>query len=183
VRFEEGESAVVVPAPAAEPVVATWRERFDSSAVQGMPAHITVLHPFLPEERLTGAVVARLREVCAVLPALDVEFRRTARFPDVLYLDPEPASGLRELTASIAERWPEAPPYGGMFDDVIPHLTVAHIADDDALDDIEADVLSRLPVRTHLAEACLYVFDGGRWRPRARLPFQGGRSEGQSRLP
>lgn len=143
-----------------------------------MPAHITALYPFLPEERLTGAVVARLRELCASVPVLDVQFRRAARFPDVLYLNPEPASGLRELTASIAERWPEAPPYGGAFDEVIPHLTVAHGAGDDVKDDIEADVRRALPVSTRLVEASLYVFDGERWWPRARLPFQGRRSEG-----
>jgi 2'-5' RNA ligase len=137
-----------------------------------MPAHVTALYPFLPDERLTGAVVGRLRELCTALPVLDVRFRRTARFPGVLYLDPEPAGELRELTASIAERWPEAPPYGGRFAEVVPHLTVAQGAGDDVLDEIEAEVLRRLPVRTRLATACLYVFDGERWRPRARLPFQ-----------
>jgi 2'-5' RNA ligase len=178
VPSRKGESAVVVPAPAAEPVVSTWRERFDSAAAQGMPAHITALYPFLAEARLTREVVARLRELCAEVPVLDVTFRRTARFPDVLYLDPEPAGGLRELTSAIAQRWPEAPPYGGIFDEVVPHLTVAHGADEDLLNDIEADVLRRLPVRTRLAEACLYVFDGERWRLRARLPFHAGLSEG-----
>jgi 2'-5' RNA ligase len=158
--------------PAAEPVVSTWRTRFDGSAAQGMPAHITALYPFLSDEHLTDAVVARLLGVCAAVPVLDVEFRRTARFPGVLYLDPEPADGLRKLTAAIAERWPEAPPYGGLFDKVVPHLTVARGAGDDVLDDIEADVSRRLPVRTRLTEARLYVFDGERWRSRARLPFQ-----------
>ncbi len=174
----KGESAVVVPAPAAEPVVSMWRERFDSSAAQGMPAHITALYPFLPEARLTREVVARLRELCAAVPVLDVRFRRTARFPDVLYLDPEPASTLRALTAVISEQWPEAPPYGGAFGEVIPHLTVAHGAGEEVLNDIEADVLRRLPISTRLAEACLYVFDGERWRLRARLPFHGRCSEG-----
>lgn len=178
VPSEKGQSAVVVPVPAAEPLVATWRERFDSSAAQGMPAHITALYPFLAEERLTGAVVGRLCDLCAAVPVLEVDFRRTARFPHVLYLDPEPASGLWELTASIAERWPETPPYGGMFDEVIPHLTVAHSANVDVLDDVAAAVLRRLPLRTRLAEARLCVFDGERWRARARLPFQGRRSYG-----
>jgi len=91
----------------------------------------------------------------------------------VLYLDPEPADGLRQLTLAIAERWPQALAYGGAFDEVIPHLTVAHGAADDVLDDIEADVLRGLPVSTRLVEALLYVFDGERWRPRARLPFGG----------
>ena len=137
-----------------------------------MPAHITVLYPFLHEECLTGEVVARLRELCADVPVLAVQFRRTARFPGVLYLDPKPAGRLRELTASIAQRWPDAPPYGGSFDEVIPHLTVARTADVGVLNDIESEVLRGLPVATRLREACLYVFDGERWRPRARLPFR-----------
>jgi hypothetical protein len=98
-----------------------------------MPAHITALYPFLPADRLTGEVVVALRELSAAVPLIDVRFRRTARFPGVLYLEPEPAGWMRELTASIAQRWPDAPPYGGSVDDVIPHLTVAYNANDGVL--------------------------------------------------
>ena len=124
----------------------------------------------------------KLLSSCRCRPprVLDVQFRRTARFPGVLYLDPEPADGLRQLTLAIAERWPEAPPYGGGFDEVVPHLTLAQGATDGVMDDIETEVLRGLPVRTRLVEACLYVFDGGRWRLRARLPFDGRRSDGDS---
>ena len=149
------------------------RERFDSSAVQGMPAHITVLYPFLDDDRLTSAVLSRLAGLCAQSPVLEVEFRRFGRFPAVLYLDPEPAAGLRRLTANIAEQWPEAPPYGGRFAEVIPHLTTAQGTSDEVMTGIESDLLRALPVRTQLGEACLHVFDGTRWRRRARLPFQG----------
>jgi 2'-5' RNA ligase len=166
----------VVPVPAVEPLVSTWRQRFDGSAAEGMPAHITVLYPFLHNSRLTNSVLANLVGLCAQAPVLDVEFRRTGRFPAVLYLDPEPAEGLRWLTASIVEQWPEAPPYGGTFDDVIPHLTVARGVDDAVLASIEGDLVRALPVRTRLTEARLYVFDGERWQARARLPFRGGRS-------
>ena len=169
---EKGQSAVVVPVPTAEGVVSAWRQRFDTSAAQGMPAHITVLFPFLPEHRLTGDVVARLRELCSELPVLDVRFSRTARFPEVLYLDPEPSDGLRQLTGAITQQWPDAPPYGGAFYEVIPHLTVAHGVGDDVLDGVEADVRPGLPLSARLAEARLYVFDGVRWRSRARLPFR-----------
>jgi 2'-5' RNA ligase len=172
VPSDEGRSAVVVPVPDVEPVVSMWRERFDSSAAEGMPAHITLLYPFLHEDRLTDEVVAWLRELCADVPVLAVQFTRTKRFPGVLYLDPEPAGRLRGLTAAIAQRWPDAPPYGGRFDEVIPHLTVARAADDDVLDEVESEVLSALPVATRLLQACVYVFDGARWRPRERLPFQ-----------
>jgi 2'-5' RNA ligase len=154
-----------VPVPAAEPVVSAWRKRFDASAGQGMPAHVTALYPFLPAGALTGDVVAELRGLCTAVPVLDVVFARTGRFPDVLYLDPEPADGLRRLTLAIAERWPEAPPYGGAYDDVIPHLTVAHAAGE-AVAEIEADVQRALPLAARLIEAWLYVFDGALWQAR-----------------
>jgi 2'-5' RNA ligase len=173
---EKGQAAVVVPVSAAEPVVSAWREQFDRSAARGMPAHITAAYPFLREEDLTDEALARLRELCAELPVCDVAFRRTARFPGVLYLDPEPADELRRLTVAIAEQWPEAPLYGGAFREVIPHLTVAQGVGDAVLAKIEVDMLRALPVEATLAEACLYIFDGVQWRPRARLPFQTRRS-------
>jgi hypothetical protein len=78
-----------------------------------MPAHITALYPFLDETRLTDSVIARLSSLSHDLPAPRVEFRRTRRFPGVLCLDPEPAHGLRRLTAKIFDEWPETPPFRG----------------------------------------------------------------------
>ena len=69
-----------------------WRRRFDVSARQGVPAHITVLYPFLHRSRLDDGVLARLRAVSATASALEVAFPRLARFTDVLYLQPEPSS-------------------------------------------------------------------------------------------
>lgn len=109
--------------------------------------------------------------MCFELPVLDVQFPRTARFSETLYLDPEPADGLRKLTRAIAAQWPETPPCGGAFDEVIPHLTVAHGVGDHVLDHVEAAVRRGLPLSTRLAEARLYVFDGAFWQPRAQLPF------------
>jgi 2'-5' RNA ligase len=151
--------------------VSQLRRRFDRSAAQGLPAHITALYPFLDEDRLTGAVLDQLRGLCAELPRLDVRFRRTDRFARVLYLAPEPADGLCRLTAAIVERWPEAPPYCGAFTEIVPHLTIADDADEDLMTRIAQEVLGGLPVHARLSEAYLYVFDGASWTPRARLPF------------
>jgi 2'-5' RNA ligase len=164
--------ALVVPVVAAEPLVSGWRKRFDVSAVQGMPAHVTALYPFLPEEQVTDAVPAELRELCAAVPALDVVFRRIGRFPGVVYLEPEPADGLRQLTMAIARRWPATPPYGGRFDDVVPHLTVAQGASEDEVTRIEADLSRGLPFEARLVETYAYRFDGTRWQLWARLPFE-----------
>ena len=170
---EQGDSAVVIAVPAAEPVVAGWRERYDSSAAEGMPAHITALYPFLPAAHLSAEVIAHLREICAAVPVREIRFRRTARFPGLLYLDPEPPGPLRDLTAALVARWPEAPPYGGAHAEIVPHLTVAQDAGSEVLDAIDADICGRLPLTARLTEATLFAFDGRRWQPRVRLPFTG----------
>ncbi len=148
-----------------------------------MPAHVTVLYPFLPEQRLDATVIGQLREVCAAVPAQDVSFRQTGRFPGVLYLAPEPASGFRDLTTAIAERWPETPPYGGAFDEIIPHLTVAHSVGEDVLDEVAAELHVRLPVQSRLLEAALFVFDGEQWQLQERLPFRGDLTRRPGRVP
>jgi hypothetical protein len=50
-------------------------------------------------------------------------------------------------------------------------LAVASDVPDRVLDEIEVDLLRALPFPAWLPEACLYVFDGDRWRPSSRLPF------------
>jgi hypothetical protein len=169
--YETGRSAIVVPVSDAEPAVGTWRDRYDASAPFGMPAHVTVLYPFLPEDRLTKAVVDRLKAICADSLVLAVELRETRRFPGMLYLAPEPDDGFRRLTEAVAGEWPETPPYGGAHDDNIPHLTVAHDLSDDELDEVDRVVTAALPISTHLTSASLYVFDGARWRVHDVLPF------------
>lgn len=169
--FERGQSGIVAVVLPAEPVVGHWRARFDASAASGFPAHVTALFPFLPGPILSNAVMARLAAVCAAAPPRDLLFRRCARFPGVLYLEPEPATGLAALTQRIHMEWPEVPPYGGVHEDVVPHLTAAHGVDEAMMDEIEADILRRLPFNARVTEAALFVFDGTRWRQRASLPL------------
>lgn len=85
----------------------------------------------------------------------------------MLYLAPEPDAQLRVLTEVIAERWPEAPPYGGQFSEIVPHLTVADGQDDEVLDQIEAELLSKLPFTSRVSSVDLIVHDGANWQERA----------------
>jgi hypothetical protein len=66
VAYDAGESAIIVPVPAVEPLVSQWRQRFDVSARHGVPAHITVLYPFPALEparrRRAGPAACRLRD-------------------------------------------------------------------------------------------------------------------------
>jgi hypothetical protein len=169
--FPEGQTALDVTVPEAEPVVQRWRARFDSSAAAGMPAHITVLYPFLHRRLIDADVIGELETIFARHDAFDLLLARCQRFPDVLYLQPEPDSPLRTLTDAVAARWPKAPPYGGQFADVLPHLTVAQGQEPAVLDSIESDLAGCLPIATHVSAVRLHVYSGGRWRAERAFPL------------
>jgi 2'-5' RNA ligase len=165
-----GETAVVVVADAVESAVARWRSRYDSSAAVGVPAHVTVLYPFLPLAQVTAAVLRRLREICAAEPAFEVGFARFGRFPGgVLWLEPEPAEPFRRLTYAVWQAWPQAPPYGGLYDGVVPHLTVAEHDDEALLDEIEAQVERALPITMPVTGVQLLAIHETTWSARARF--------------
>ncbi|WP_229074859.1 2'-5' RNA ligase family protein [Actinoplanes sp. DH11] len=149
-----------MPIPEAEPAVAALRSRLDSSAAGGMPAHITVLHPFLAPARMTPSVLAAVRLIVAGVPRFFLSLDRVGWFGErVVWLDPQPAEPFRELTNRIAARFPQAPPYEGRFTEVVPHLTVGH---DHPVADLRAagdEVRAHLPIRArvtslHLMAGC-----------------------------
>ena len=86
------ETALIVPVPACEPTVGRFRERYDPSAAVGVPAHVTLLYPFLAPGEVAAGDVAVLTMLFATTPSFDIVFARCARFaPKTLWLTPEPA--------------------------------------------------------------------------------------------
>jgi hypothetical protein len=59
------QSALLLAVPAAEAAVGPHRARLDSSALDGVPAHITVLYPFLPPAEIGPDALARLSRLFA----------------------------------------------------------------------------------------------------------------------
>jgi len=171
VAYKAGQTAVVVTIPEAEPVVRRWRDRYDRSASFGVPAHVTLLHPFLDATRLDQPTADQLAALCAAQTSAEVTFDRCGRFPAVLYLQPKPATPFRELTAAIASRWPDCPPYAGAYDTVVPHLTVASDVDEATMTTIERDLADHLPISSRITEASLLSFNGARWQSTLRFPF------------
>ncbi|MFD7560775.1 2'-5' RNA ligase family protein [Streptomyces sp. NPDC059835] len=165
--FQAGQTGLIVRIPEAEPSVRGWRERLDPSAQAGVPAHVTVLFPFLDESRIDELLYSALADVLGSRQAFDLRFERCGRLPDVLYLVPEHDTQLRQLTEAIADRWPEAPPYGGRFAEIVPHLTIAQGQEDALLEEIEADLADKLPFTAHVASVELTVHDGVNWQERA----------------
>lgn len=169
-RPAEDLSALYVEIPAAEPVVRDLRLRWDAAAA-AVPAHVTVLFPFLPPDRIDAAVDAELARIFRSVPSFEVRFDRVGRFPEVTWLAPEPVEPFARLTDAVAARWPDHPPYGGAFDEVVHHLTVADGAPPAVLDRIEAELPLLLPVSQPVHELTLAVRRRGTWTVHARHPL------------
>ena len=163
-------TALLVPVPDADPVVGRWRDAHDPMARLGIPAHVTVLTPFLPAGRIDEAVERGLAEVAAATPAFEFRLASVARFPgSVLYLAPEPAAPFVTLTEAVVARWPDHPPYGGEFDEIVPHLTVADHGEPPALAE---ELAAALPIAANATELWLIVERAdGSWRRRAAFPL------------
>ncbi|MCX4781441.1 2'-5' RNA ligase family protein [Streptomyces sp. NBC_01264] len=167
--FPAGRTALIVRIPEAEPVVRGWRDRIDPAARAGagVPAHVSVLYPFLQEDLIDAPVLAGIAAALSPHHAFDLRFERTDRFPGMLYLAPEPDAPLRRLTRAITERWPDVRPYGGRYPDPVPHLTVAQRAAEADLDAAEADLGGRLPLTARARTVDLVAYDGTAWHERA----------------
>ena len=169
-------SAVVVAVPEAADAVDRWREQTCSDKPSiGVPPHVTLVFPFAPAERIDESLIASLGEVVSRVEKFELELRETARFPELLYLPPEPAAPFMQLTGAIVGHFPEHRPYEGAFtlNDLVPHLTVAY-GDAAFLDAVETDVSPKLPIVARVQEAVLLEEvepDWGRWVVRARLPL------------
>ena len=172
------ESALLIPIPETEALVARFRIQYDPSAALGVPAHVTVLYPFKPPGELTKDVVQSLSDLFSRLPGFGASFTESRRFPGMLYLSPEPASLFRHLTEIVAEHFPETPPYGGQFAEVIPHLTVAQVSEPQRLDVIvvafERAAQGRLPIQAKVKEVVLMDNETGYWQIRHRFALATG---------
>jgi 2'-5' RNA ligase len=168
------ETALILPVPAAEPLVSRFRAKYDSSAASGVPAHVTLLYPFLEPGAVSASDVAALTTLFASTPAIDAVFARCGRFePRVLYLAPEPQAEFLALMRRVWERWPDVPPYAGTIpaDVVRPHLTVSDSVTGDHLARIELGLAGQLPLATRLAEAHLIENRTGLWTTRQSFPL------------
>jgi len=118
-------SAVIVNVPEAEDVVGQFRAALDPSAAMGVPAHVTVLFPFVPPASIDRDIIMALSDAVGSFGAFDVIFRRVCWFSDaVVWLAPEPADPFRKLIELVSKRFPDHPPYGGIYEDIVPHLTI-----------------------------------------------------------
>ena len=172
----EGQSALLIPVPEAEQAVGEWRSLYDPSAAAGVPAHITLLYPFVPRTAVDDDLLEELRAHFADSSPFRYRFPAYARFPGVAYLSPEPSRPFRKMISNLSERYPDYPPYRGIHEDVVPHLTIADRRDrlDMALmQRIERGLAPLLPIEARATEVWLMTERRKRWSRKARFPLGG----------
>ena len=158
--------AFVVRVPAAESVVGDLRDQFDAAAKLGVPAHITILFPFMPPEEITPGVLQRAQEALSVVPSFIFSLSGIGRFPATTYLLPNPAEPFVALTTALVTRFPAFRPYGGEHRELVAHLTVAH--GDPSHAKVAAEKLEQrlgaLPlIQTECTSVALLENSSGRW--------------------
>ncbi len=163
------ETAIVVLFPELEPLVGELRRLHTRDGARGMPPHVTLVDPFADSAEVAGRLSTVERELGSFAP-FEVAVRTSARFPEFLYLQPEPREPFVALTEALIRAFPEFPPYGGAFDEIVPHITVAGG---------EAEVLDRLEgsldvdVRVWVERAWLVHDTPQGWRRHTAFPLSG----------
>jgi 2'-5' RNA ligase len=137
-----------------------------------MPAHITLLYPFQPPHEISEVVFDTLSRCFTRFEAFEFSLSSIRRFrPEVLYLAPEPDASFRQLTLAVWDCFPETPPYGGRYSTIVPHLTVALLADEQRLEQItvEFSLVSQGQVQICATASEVALMDtlAGSWQIRA----------------
>jgi ribosomal protein S18 acetylase RimI-like enzyme len=145
-------------------------------AARGVPAHVTVLHPF--RAIVDAATALDVGEIAAGIESFDANFASTGRFPGaVLFLAPEPLERFAQMTRTLVDAFPDCPPYGGAFPDPHPHLTVGIGLDDATASSLERVIAPGLPFATRVDRLTMLVEDDdGQWTVGQSWPLAGSAS-------
>ncbi|MGH3627122.1 MAG: 2'-5' RNA ligase family protein, partial [Sciscionella sp.] len=163
------QSAVLIPVPRADAVVGRWRREHDPVAAAGVPAHVTLIVPWLPPGEIRPDDLESLDGELSDVKSFEFDLLRVDWFGRrVLWVAPEPAEPFVELTNRLSERF-TTPPWEGEFDKVVPHLTVAHSGEGVDLDPVAQNVAAQLPLRCRAEEIWVMCAGGTRWELRHRV--------------
>jgi 2'-5' RNA ligase len=126
-------TAIVIFAPfEVQAVAVPMLKQYFPEALRRAPAHITILYPFVPVEKLAAAC-GLLRALCADYAPFDITLDGYGTFPQIAFMkivNPEP---IKALFRRVRALFPEYLPYEGQYgDDLHPHVTVAQFPDEAA---------------------------------------------------
>ena len=174
VRQHLASTALVVLVPEAEAAVSSVRARFDPSAQLGVPAHVTLLFPFMPLSTISASVLASLQALFAGFASFSACFATVRRWPQEAYLAPESETPFIALTRGIAARFPDYPPYEGRHSKIVPHLTIAQgsaAAAERGAEEVSAALAVSGPILATCTAATLLENSSGVWKALHTFPL------------
>jgi len=128
----------------------------------------------IPAPTGTDDTLAAVRGCVHPFAAFDCVFTEVRWFgEEAVWLAPEPVESFRALTAALWRRFPDHPPYGGRFPDVVPHLTIGTAASGDLAGMRRAG--ERLPVHARVDRVALLAGTEApdSWHTVAEFPLAG----------
>ena len=156
-------SAVVIIAPLPVQAFAVpLMRKYSFESMLRVPAHITVLFPFVPLTDLDAAAET-LRAICVDVAPFDVTLDGYGHFSTVVYLKPVNPEPIKAVFQRIHAHYPEYPPYRGAFgnDDIVPHITVGEFPSE--IDRAEATFPRYQPITFRVN--CLHLVCGVEHQP------------------
>jgi 2'-5' RNA ligase len=150
------ETALLLPVPAAELAVGQHRIRLDEAAWDGVPAHITVLYPFLPPGEVDEELVVSLRKLFSGFARFGFTLDKIGWFgEELVWLGPRDPAPFNALTDLVFDAFPSCPPFRGQHAELIPHLTVGHLGGPQALRAAAEAIRPSLPIGAMATEVIL----------------------------
>jgi len=138
------------------------------NAALGVPAHITLIYPFLPADVLSAAVRRLLARALAAHRPFTFRLSGVRRWPNSYYLAVEPMEPFQAIVRSLVDVFPEYPPYAGEFE-YVPHVTIAE-GDDPVVARLTAPSPPPASNRQRVTNVLLIAQDrDDQWRPRWRF--------------
>ncbi|MGW9370265.1 2'-5' RNA ligase family protein [Streptomyces xanthophaeus] len=164
-----GTTAVVIELRAAD-VLLEAAGQVDPRLVRpGLPAHVTVLYPFVPAGELTDETDRSIRGLAGSIPAADVHLARIVTEPGFVSVH---AAELEPAVNAFREHWPQLRPYGGRFGPApAAHVTVAMGCDDSQAQRVGELVSGLLPLRARAEAVHVVALTERGWKRRLSAPF------------
>ncbi len=133
---------LIIPPPPVQAFCYPWREQYDQESFVRVPAHITLLYPFVPPETVNEAV-ARLEKVCADTLPFEVILSKYGQFESALFLEPDNPEPIINLFHKLAEAFPEFTVHES--GEIHPYLTLAQSDNPEEIEKI------KLPPEPHFS--------------------------------
>lgn len=179
-RADSEETGLIVPVPEFESFIRHHRTFNPAVSPEGVPAHMTLLYPFLPPDRCVearGEVAGFFAEV----EPFQFELTEVGWFDErVVFLAPGDATPFVTLTERLVSTWTECIPYGGRHGGKhVPHLTLGIEGTPEEMASLAEAASRLLPISCVADQAWLMIGTShpARWSVAERFPF--GEAAGQ----